>query len=87
MAHPNDRVSVACTNGHCADEMIRLRETIAGQHDEIERLQAVLQNISEVYDARSELFTNDEDCAATLAAKARVPLEMAERLGTQSSEE
>ena len=48
MPHPNDRVSVACTNGHCADEMIRLRETISDQHDEIERLRAEIKQLQNV---------------------------------------
>lgn len=37
----------------------------------VERLEAALLNIYQVWQIRSELFTNDEDCAASLADRAR----------------
>lgn len=44
---------------------------VADLRAEVERLREALTVIVDSYDARSELFTNDEDCAANLADRAR----------------
>lgn len=48
-----------------------LIEKLRRRSDANNRLLAALIDIAETHDARSELFTNDADCAATLADKAR----------------
>jgi hypothetical protein len=39
-----------------------------------ERMRVWLQNIVDVYDARSELFTSEAECAASMADRARAAL-------------
>ena len=46
-------------------------ETLAADN---ERLRSWLQNIVDVYDAASELFTSDRDLAASIADRARAAL-------------
>jgi hypothetical protein len=43
-------------------------------HREANQLREVLRHIVECHDARSELYTSEEDCAATLADHARKAL-------------
>jgi len=45
----------------------------------VEEPLAVLRSIVDAYDARSELFTNDADCAANLADRARKGIEHHQR--------
>lgn len=49
-------------------------DTILSLLEKLDQWQSRVQNIVEVYESRSELFTNDSDCAATLADNARILL-------------
>ena len=49
-------------------------EVIRTQAARIEALEAALHNISDSWEARSELYTSDVDCAANQADRARAAL-------------
>jgi hypothetical protein len=64
------------------DEQISHYDGLLGERDaRIKVLEHALQNINECWEAKSELYTSDQDCAGTLAAKARFALEQSRRAG------
>lgn len=52
-------------------EIDELRNAYQAVEADNERLRGVLLHITELHDARSELYTNDADCAANMADHAR----------------
>lgn len=62
-----------------AEHLSVVAQGIVDQAAEIERLREWLGMIAEVHDIRADIFTNDADCAASLADRARAALQPGRR--------